>query len=262
MSTVKKHATLPALPLTNHPADSGSKELPMLSTHLSRHLAVLLVSSALLLGGIGCNGATSGVPAGWTPAQQQLIDSWPTTTAGMLANLRASVEVVSKIKPDRVVVSQIALTKDLSATDVIHWFEQYPSSSFVVFYVDAGKIGGGFYNFRPEAPANEGMIQTFRDLQKSGLAARKRDLDRTKAECLAHDPLCDRDLPDAQEAYDAELARNSEKYVNGLAIRGPARDLGLLINDPRVFSINIESGDRPNGIPFYSEIKDVHSWLP
>jgi hypothetical protein len=222
--------------------------------------AILLM---LLLGGVGCN---SSPPAKqpWTPtpAQQQFLDNWPTTTEKMRDFLQGSAGLVAKLQPDRVVVSQIAFTKDLSATDVIHWFEQYPSSSFVVFYVAAGKIGGGFYNFRPEAPANEGMIQTFKDQHVLDIADSRRDLDFAKEECLKGDSLCDRDLLSAQEAYDAELARNGEEYVNAIALRGPARDLGAILNDPRIFSIQIESGDRPNGIPFYQSIKDVNRWNP
>lgn len=226
-------------------------------------LIITLTTGLLALTGLGCNGLKSGEGAPrWTPAQQQLIDAWPTTTEGMLANLRASVEVVSKLKPDRIIVSQIAFKNDLPASEVIALFKQFPSSSFVTFYPRAGKIGGGFYNFRPETPAKEELVQVFKEQHILDVADRKRDVDYAKQECLKGDTLCDKNLSRAQEAYDAELARNGEQYIGGLDLRGPARDLGLLINDPRVFSINVESGDRPVGIPFYPEIKDVHKWTP
>lgn len=222
-------------------------------------LAILLM---LLLGGMGCSSSTPAKqPWTPTPAQQQLIDNWPTTTEGMLANLQASVKLVSTLSPDRIVVTQIAFKTDLPASEVIHWFENFPSSSFVTFYLRAGKIGGGFYNFHPETVANDGLVSIFIETHKKSLSSNKEALDQAKQRCQGGDPLCSVDLPRYQEAYDAEAARN-ETFVGAIALRSTARDIGLLQNDPRVFSINIESGDRPSGIPFYPEIKDVNKWVP
>jgi hypothetical protein len=112
----------------------------------------LIIAGLIGVSGIGCDASknsTSG-PA-WTPAQQQLIDAWPTTTEGILKNLRSSVEIVNRLQPDRVVVAQIALTRDVPASEIILWFKEFPRSSFITFYLRAGKSGGGFYNFDPDA---------------------------------------------------------------------------------------------------------------
>jgi hypothetical protein len=237
--------------------------MPTPQTTITRSLLTITLTIGLLtLAGFGCNGPKSDEPTPrWTPAQQQLIDAWPTTQEGILKNLRASVEAMNTFAPDRVVIGQIALTKDVPASEVIGWFKQFPSSSFVTFYIRAGKIGGGFYNFDPEAPANDGMVQEFKNSHVQAVASAKNELEQIKKDCLDGDTLCSTSLPRAQEAYDVELAR-TEEYVVGLDIRGPARDLRKLIDDPRVFSINIDSGMRPSGIPFYPSIKDVTRWIP
>lgn len=235
------------------------------TTNRSRRLTAALIAACFLaLVGAGCNGFKAGEPASpWTREQQDVIDSWPTTTEKMLKLLRTDTEFVSRYQPDRIVVSQIALAKDVPASDVINWFKQFPQSSFITFYLAAGKIGGGFYNFRPETPAKDVALQDFKDMQAESLASAKVHLERWKMRCSVDplDTLCPLQLPREQETYNAELGRQ-EKYVYGLDIRGPARDLGVLINDPRVYSVNIESGDRPVGIPFFPGIEEVHSWLP
>jgi hypothetical protein len=146
---------------------------------------------------------------------------------------------------------------------VIALFKQFPSSSFVTFYLRAGKIGSGFYNFDPESPANDAMVKEFQTIHAQSIASAKNSLDRWEKRCKENpgDILCPLQLPEEQEILDAELSR-TEEYLVGVAIRGPARDLGLLSIDPRVFSTNIESGTMPSGIPFYPSIKDVHRWTP
>ncbi len=214
------------------------------------------------LGGSGCNGFKAGesAPPNW--AVQKFIDNWPTTHADMLAMLRAGVEVQSAANPERVVVAQIALKREIPAREVITWFKSFPSSSFVTWYTRAGEVGGGFYNFNPEMPAKDELLSELAAAHQQEIQVSKDSFEEMKRLCAEGNQMCRPGaLEREQKDYALELERPSLVVV-GLALRGPVRDLARIQNDSRVYSVQIEAGSQPQGIPFYQSIQEVSRWRP